>query len=325
METYQIDHLPVDERFELLRGEMSRVVGEVEITSTDPAGFSLRSRVMSLGAVRATSLAVTSTCGLQRTPKMIRRSDPEMMQLVLPVQGGATVTQDRRSTELRPYELTLYGTSRPYRVATLSATETRGFMVEFPRRLLPVPPRKIEALTATTLPAREGVGGLLRDFLTRLTTCDGDFSTATLARLGTSLIDLVTLLLTTHLDSHAAPPAEPHRRTLLLRVHAFIQHHLADPDLSPGAIATAHGISLRQLHRLFENEKATVAGWIRAQRLERCRRELADPSLRDRPVHLVATRWGFLSAPHFTRAFQSTYGMPPSAYRNLVLSEGPAE
>ncbi|MFC4588744.1 AraC-like ligand-binding domain-containing protein [Sphaerisporangium corydalis] len=324
MEIYETEHLPVPERLELLREHMSRVVGPVEITSADPPRFHIRSRVLAMGAVRVSALALTGSCGLRRTPEMISRSDPEMFQLVLPVHGDAAVTQERRCARLRPYELTLYGTSRPYHLATVSDQETRGFMVEFPRALVPLPPERIERLTATPLPGHEGVGALLPGFLTRLTTDAGQYGPCTLSRLGTTFTDLITSLLAAHLDSRSAVPPEARQRTLLLSVHAFIQRHLADERLCPSMIATAHGISLRQLHRLFEDEDVTVSGWIRAQRLERCRRDLADPALRDRAAHAVAARWGFAAPPHFTRAFQSAYGISPSAYRRLALQEAHA-
>jgi hypothetical protein len=48
---------------------------------------------------------------------------------------------------------------------------------------------------------------------------------------------------------------------LLTRIYAFIQQHLGDPELSPGAVAAAHHISVSYLHKLFHAEGATVAGW----------------------------------------------------------------
>jgi len=98
-------------------------------------------------------------------------------------------------------------------------------------------------------------------------------------------------------------------------VQAFIQQNLGDPQLSPGAIATAHHISLRSLHQLFHDEGLTVAGWIRQRRLERCRRDLTDPGLAARPVAAIAATWGFASAADFSRAFRATHGMPPAEYR----------
>ena len=62
----------------------------------------------------------------------------------------------------------------------------------------------------------------------------------------------------------------------------------------------------------------TVAGWIRSRRLERCRRDLADPSLAARPVAAIAARWGFSSAADFSRAFRTAHGVPPAEYRRFA-------
>ena len=74
-------------------------------------------------------------------------------------------------------------------------------------------------------------------------------------------------------------------------------------------------MSLRSLHQLFHDEGLTVAGWIRQRRLERCRRDLADPALAARPVAAIAARWGYPSAAEFSRAFRAAHGVPPAEYR----------
>ncbi|MGH3774727.1 MAG: helix-turn-helix domain-containing protein [Pseudonocardiaceae bacterium] len=48
---------------------------------------------------------------------------------------------------------------------------------------------------------------------------------------------------------------------------------------------------------------------------DRCRRDLLDPALADRPVSAIATRWGYPNAAHFSRAFRDAYGLPPREYR----------
>ncbi len=58
-----------------------------------------------------------------------------------------------------------------------------------------------------------------------------------------------------------------------------------------------------------------MSGWIRARRVEGCRRDLVDPAQAARPVAAVAARWGFSSAIHFSRVFRATYGVPPHEYR----------
>ncbi|MFG3357423.1 helix-turn-helix domain-containing protein [Streptomyces griseofuscus] len=50
------------------------------------------------------------------------------------------------------------------------------------------------------------------------------------------------------------------------------------------------------------------------------RRDLADPALRDMPVHRIADRWGFKGHPTFTRAFRAAFGTSPQDYRNGALA-----
>jgi transcriptional regulator GlxA family with amidase domain len=74
-------------------------------------------------------------------------------------------------------------------------------------------------------------------------------------------------------------------------------------------------VSVRQLHRLFAREGLTFAGWVREQRLRRCRDDLADPRLSHLTVAEIAARWGFRSAAHFSRAFEARYAITPSRSR----------
>jgi len=102
---------------------------------------------------------------------------------------------------------------------------------------------------------------------------------------------------------------------LLARIKSHIDANLADPGLTPRAVAERHYISVRQLHKLFEDEQLTVGRWIRHRRLDRCRAELADPALAGEPVRAIAARWGMANASHFAHAFRLAYGCSPQEYR----------
>jgi len=117
------------------------------------------------------------------------------------------------------------------------------------------------------------------------------------------------------LDIRGWGTPEARRHAQVTTIQAFIQRHLGDPRLSPAMIAAAHHMSLRSLQQLFHDQGLTVAAWIRQRRLERCRRDLADPALVSRPVAAIAGRWGFSSAGDFSRAFPAVHGLPPAEYR----------
>lgn len=114
-------------------------------------------------------------------------------------------------------------------------------------------------------------------------------------------------------DTAARSVARPPERAISFQhVKEFIQQHLGDPDLSPKTIAATHHISIRTLHRLFAGHGLTVATWIRASRLEHCRRDLIEPSPHIQPINVIGRRWGFTTASHFTRAFRAAYGITPT-------------
>jgi AraC-like DNA-binding protein len=136
------------------------------------------------------------------------------------------------------------------------------------------------------------------------------------------VLDLLAVALAARLDRAEELPPESRQRALVLRIRAFIEENLGDPDLTPRTVAAAHYVSVRYLHKLFETEQTTVAEWIRHRRLERCRRDLLDPALRALPVNAIAARWGLLNAAHFSRAFRAAYGAAPIEYRRLTQPPG---
>jgi AraC-like DNA-binding protein len=106
----------------------------------------------------------------------------------------------------------------------------------------------------------------------------------------------------------------PMRATLRERAKAYIGRHIREADLSVDGIAAAVGCSKRYLHLVFNAGEETVSEYVWRQRLEGCRAELSDPTLR-LTLTQIAYAWGFNSSAHFSRAFKGRYGLPPSAHR----------
>ena len=310
--TFDSGELPETERLSLFNEFQLRCDDPMAVRA-DPAGFQARVRALGLADLGVCELAC-SAADVRRTSKLIRRADPELYSIIVPLRGRLMVAQGERDAELGTADIGLYSSSHPFQVRL--APGTTLLRAQLRRELLPLPVSKIDRLLATPLPGRSGVGALLSAFLTQLTG-DVTYSPADATRLGSVAVDLLTAVLAHHLDTEA--PENARQAALLPRITAFIQRHLDDPDLSPGAIAAAHHISVSYLHRLFQEQEVTVAAWIRRRRLDRAARDLADTGLRDLSIHRVAVRWGFTDHATFTRAFSAAYDVPPREYRRRAL------
>lgn len=125
----------------------------------------------------------------------------------------------------------------------------------------------------------------------------------------------------------AAPAIEGGREALraacLARVRGHVDQRLADPELDPGRVARAVGVSERQLHRLFEPTGESFARYVLRRRLEEARAAMAVPG--GRPVTELAMAWGFGSLPTFYRAFRKTFGQAPGDVRAAAAAAAEAE
>ncbi|KQZ24310.1 helix-turn-helix domain-containing protein [Microbacterium sp. Root553] len=255
--------------------------------------------------VRATSHVV------ERTPELIARSDRSYFKLSLMLAGTGMLIQDDREAVLQPGDLAVYDTDRPY--SLVFDDDFRTMVVMFPKHLISLPADMVGQLTAVRISGQGGLGGMVVPYLTQLAGNLEQLAGTTGARLAHSALDLVTTVFTRELGLDEVS-ADPHR-ALVQRIRSYIDRNLASTDLGPASIASAHFISTRHLHGLFQEQGVTVSTWIRTRRLEQCRRDLLDPMLADRPVAAVAARWGFVDAAHFSRAFKTAFGISPSEYR----------
>jgi AraC family transcriptional regulator, positive regulator of tynA and feaB len=103
---------------------------------------------------------------------------------------------------------------------------------------------------------------------------------------------------------------------LLMRVKAYIEANLGNPELSVERIAHACSISVRALHRHFAEDPAgSVSRYFCRRRLIRCAEALRDPSQTHRSITDVCFSHGFSSSSHFSRLFKDQFGVTPVHYR----------
>lgn len=102
-------------------------------------------------------------------------------------------------------------------------------------------------------------------------------------------------------------------------IKAFVRAHLDDPDLSVVGIAAHFQLSPRYINMLFTQKNETLSGFIRRERLERCREELEKSDWRYRSISDLAFARGFNDLSHFCRSFKQAYGLNASDYRRRAL------
>ena len=276
----------------------------------DVDGFrgQLRSRVldrMSVVEVTATSHEV------HRTPALIAQASERYFKLNLQLEGTGLLIQDNREALLRPGDLAIYDTNRPYTLAF--EEEARMMVVMFPCDALSLPADYVGQLAAVRMAGSTGLSGIVGRFIRQLSENLEVLSGPSGSRLAANALDLVSTLL--HAEMDIAPDRMKPQALLAVSVREYIEANLSDPQLSPASIAAAHFISTRHLHNVFHESGTTVATWIRSQRLDGARRELRDPLHAGKPVGAVAARWGFLDAAHFSRTFRDAFGVSPSDWR----------
>ncbi|MEO3786747.1 helix-turn-helix domain-containing protein [Actinocorallia sp. B10E7] len=309
--------VPATERAEAWLSIVCDTLGPLDVRIDPDAPLHGQIEAAQLGPLGVGRILTSTPHTVLRTPGLIRRDAPELYRVVMAVSGTARLTQDGRSARLRDGDMTIYDFARPYELAYDSAVELAVF--SFPRALLAVPSDAASRLTAVPIRGDAGTAALTVPLLRRVAEDVETYQPASAARLSTVVMDLLTTTLAERASQTAALAPETRADVLLRHVHAFVERHLGDADLSPATIASAHHVSLRYLHRLFASQDTTVAAWIRQRRLERCRRDLCDPVLFDQPVSAIAARWGLPDPAHFSRLFRQAYGMPPAEYRRTSL------
>ncbi|MFI0723571.1 helix-turn-helix domain-containing protein [Streptomyces sp. NPDC021224] len=311
------EHRAPDERLEWWRDLVSHQFIPSSVECDDPDGFRAVLRRHDLGDVQLCDLEY-SALRSRRTSRMARGDGYDAYLLIWVGRGLQRLLCGSHDTVPEPGELLLLNGGRPFD-ARVPATGAQITALSVPREVMPLPPRRLDRLIGFRLPGT-AVSGLLTDFLRGLSDRSPAFGPNDAARLATATVDLTAAALAHYADAQGDVPAEARRRVLLAEVQAFVERNLRGGPLTPGDIAAAHHVSVRHLHRLFQEQGVTVREWVRRRRLEHCRSDLADPAYAHLPVAAVGARWGYGSAADFSRAFRAAYGTPPGAYRRAVTA-----
>ena len=186
----------------------------------------------------------------------------------------------------------------------------RSVSLRFASGLIDTASREVDWLMRRRFSQTEPIPRLLGAMCRELLTPGSTLGPATTTALTQSVASLCAGFFDDALGRNSPP--ERTSRNLVSRALDFIRISAASPGIDPQRVAVSLAVSVRTLHKAFENEPQTVAQAILAARLTKAEALLQGATLR---MDEVASLSGFASPSSFSRAFRRAHGMPPRDWR----------
>jgi AraC-like DNA-binding protein len=288
----------------------SRTFVPLRVRSADP-GFHADLQHVPLTDTAGVTSVRSRASEVFRSDRLIRTSPGDGFLFAIQGQGTGTVEQNGRLVTMTRGHATIYDTETPYRLGFPDVmSET---VLHLPRRVLDPRGTRSAEITARLIGPDNPALVALTAFMTSIV--QGPIRSAEEGRL---IVEAAASLARTvvALDGRANEPApDENRLALRVRVHSFIDAHLADPGLTPETLAAAQHVSLRQLQVVLADVGESPAEIIRTKRLARAWSLLTTGGV---AVSTAAHRSGFTDTGTFTRAFSRCYGQSPSSLRRTV-------
>ncbi len=247
-----------------------------------------------------------------RRPADIARVMKPRYYLCWHAAGRGRYRERAQDSVVGPGDLILLDNCEPY-IAEYTEPVT-AYVLHLPHALLRDRCPQPERLLGQRLDGARGLPRIAGEFLrTCLDQSDvlPDHQRPALAGMALDLV--VSALAEGGVNDRADPDAR--QRLLLARLKQYVHAHLGDPGLDLDRLAAATGISARHVSRLFQQSGDRFSRYLLAQRIERCRRQLADPAFAHRRISDLALDHGFSNFAHFSRVFREAVGCTPSDCR----------
>jgi len=305
------------DRFSYWADVVAQTFVPLQCETRDRSNFSGDLRHRQIGLVGITDVR-SSAQRATRTPATIARGPCNDLIIVLQLRGSCNAEQQNLAARLVPGEGAVVTTDQCYffdfpgsfrqlvlKLPACSMTEERPARTRGRKLLLSDGPAKLLQKLALAL---------LEDPINLLAEEEIGIEDA--------FADLLRSAMHPPLTANANTPAV-HNSAQYLAARQFIRQNLANPGLTPSAVAAHIEMSTRNLSRLFARNGTSVERTFWAERLAAARRDLIDPRLRDSSITEIAFCWAFSDAAHFSRRFSKIYGMAPTAYRAAHFGRRP--
>ncbi|WP_435226294.1 helix-turn-helix domain-containing protein [Streptomyces sp. Tue6028] len=285
-----------------LQTAASTILAPLAVTAKGVDGFRADIDAVAVGRLSVARIRGSGHL-VARTPRVITSTDPELLKITLHRSPRpAAVDQGGVQSRAHGGDFVVLDMTRPYRLAVADGCDVTA--VGISRTELGRHADAVAGRAARRLPAGSGAQAVLSAFLDGLGRHLDELSGAQRAHIGDALVSLLVAAFT----DGAVPGRMDTETALVDRIRVYTLANISDPSLCVDSAAAAHGISARQLHRLFQRTGEPYAAWLRRERLARIRRDLLDPAHDSRTTAAVAARWGIHDPRHLARALRAQYG-----------------
>ena len=230
----------------------------------------------------------------------IAGTDGGYLVMLMTLRGREVVRQGESQAALAPGSVVVWDSETPAEFLVREPLVKRSLLV--PKAALAEVGARGELMTGSVLDATAPAVTLLSGYLDALSATIDQLPLGALPAARNATIELLAAALQ---EPVRVPQATAATRTV---AEAYIDKHLRQQRLSAAEVSRAVGVSVRSLHRAFEDSGESVASFIRLRRLARARDDL----LAGMSVGQVARRWHYTDPSHFSRSFKRHFGVNPS-------------
>jgi len=308
---FTTEDLEPSKRYAAWQGAICDVYVHVDVNAEKRSDYQGFIREARFGSVTMTDVLVSEQ-RITRRERHIAKLDKDCYYVEFVQQGKVNILQAGQTLLSHPGVGAIFSASEAYDLECVG--RVRSLYLEIPRKEFSSRFNESGIPVAATIATGRGLGRIAAEFCAMLASEGSSLEETVRTRLGDELMDVLALALDMGDKDDFSEDATA-QKARLRSVKAWIEEHLADPDLSLEKIAKSNGVSLRHLHYLFRLTDLSVSEWILDRRLLRCHDALIRPELRSLSVTEVAYRFGFRSSSHFSTVFRRKFGHSPSELR----------
>jgi AraC-like DNA-binding protein len=302
---FDTQNLPQAERYAAWRDAICDVYVNVDVAATRPEDYRGFIREAKFGEVVMTDILLSEQ-RIRRNRQHIARLDKDCYYLQLIHSGSVNVVQRGSTLRSNAARGAIFCASELYELQCRG--EVRSFYLELPRDEFAARFEKDRIPVSASINTSQGLGRIATELCASLATEGSKLGEEVRAGLGERLMDMLAMTLQASPDDLPTLDGSV-RKARLASVQNWIEAHIGEHDLTLERIALANGVSLRQLHLLFEGSEMTASEWIWNRRLQRCYDAIERSG--GRSITAIAFDHGFNSSAHFSTLFRRKYGISP--------------